>query len=152
MKTIIFICHGNICRSIAAECIANKILIDKGITNIRVFSRAVSLEEIGNDIYPPMKRELLRQQIPLKKHFAEQISKHDYDEADFIFYMDESNKIRLSHLINDYKNIVKPITLYNKEISYIEDPWYTDRFELVVKQLKICVKNIIENIYETESN
>lgn len=152
MKTIIFVCHGNICRSIAAECIANKILIDKGITNIRVFSRAVSREEIGNDIYPPMKKELLRQGIPLKKHSAEQISNRDYTEADYIFYMDESNKRRLIYLIDDYKNIIKPITLYNKDIPYIEDPWYTDRFDYVVEQLKICVKNIIENIYETKSN
>ncbi len=146
MKTIIFVCHGNICRSVAAECIANKLIKDKGINNIKVISRATSLEEIGNDIYPPMKRELLKHNIPLKKHSATQITQKDYDYADFIFYMDINNKNRLMHMLDDYKNIIKPITLFTPNIPYIEDPWYTDRFDLVVNQLFECIEKILNNI------
>ena len=70
MKTVIFVCHGNICRSCAAEYIAKDYL--KKINRIKDFnivSRAVSLEEIGNDIYPPMKRELTKQGIPFSNTF-----------------------------------------------------------------------------------
>jgi len=147
MKTIIFVCHGNICRSVAAEYIAKNEIAKRNLDNqIKVFSRATSLEEIGNDIYPPMKRELNRRGIPFSKHFAERITSKDYDLADYVFYMDDNNKRYLERLLNDYKNIIKPITIYEKDFDYIEDPWYTDNFSKVCDQLTICINHILDNI------
>ena len=147
MKTIIFVCHGNICRSVAAEFICKKLLKDTHhLEEFKIFSRATSLEEIGNDIYPPMKIVLKEKHIPFDKHFANQITQKDYDLADYIFYMDEYNKRNLNRMLDDYKNIIKPITYLEKDISYIEDPWYTDNFVKVVDQLTQCIKHILEEI------
>ena len=146
MKTIVFVCHGNICRSAAAEYIAKKYIKEHNLEDkIEVFSRATSLEEIGNDIYPPMKRELLKRGIPFGKHFAERISQRDYDLSDYVFCMDENNKRYLSHLLDDYKGIIKPITVY-ESFNEIEDPWYTDRYEKVCDQLELCISHILSKL------
>ena len=90
-------CHGSICRSPAAAFIARQYLKEigrEGEFDIQV--RATSSEEIGNDVYPPMKRELNRRDIPLYPHRATRISRSDYDHADYIFYMDEENRWSLN--------------------------------------------------------
>ena len=144
MKTIVFVCHGNICRSVAAEYIAKKYAKEHNI-EVNIFSRATSLEEIGNDIYPPMKRELLRRGVPFSHHFAERITQRDYELVDYLFYMDYNNKRYLSHLIDDYKGIVEPITLF-EDFDEIEDPWYTDRYEKVCDQITTCVEHILNKL------
>ena len=147
MKTIIFVCHGNICRSPAAEWIFKQKLIKYHLEDkFNVISKATSREEIGNDIYPPMKRALYNKEIPFYKHRATQISQEDYDNADYIFYMDNNNLRWLNHLLDDYKNIIKPITYYSKDIDMIDDPWYTGQFDEVVEQIELCSEDIIKNI------
>lgn len=147
MKTVIFVCHGNICRSVAAEYIMKQLLKDYGLDDrFIVYSRATSLEEIGNDIYPPMKRALSNHDIEYGYHQACQISKEDYENADYIFYMDSYNKRNLLFRFNDYKNIILPVTKYNPEYGCIDDPWYSGQFDKVVEQLIECIKNIIQNI------
>ncbi len=140
MKTIIFVCHGNICRSVAAE------YIFKNMNNeYIVLSRATSNEEIGNDIYPPMKRELTRQGIPFDRHCAKRIDYDDYLKADLIFYMDDENFYTLNRMFPN-SNKIFTIYKYTPSISEIEDPWYTGRFDLVVTQIKTCIKDILNNI------
>ncbi len=147
MKTIIFVCHGNICRSVAAEWIMKNKLIKYHLDDrFKVISRATSTEEIGNDIYPPMKRALYNKEIPFFSHHAKQISQQDYDDADYIYYMDNFNKRNLLNLIDDYKNIIYPITIYTPEFEIIDDPWYTGQFDEVIYQLDKCIENIIKNI------
>ncbi len=140
MKTIIFVCHGNICRSVAAE------YIFKNMNNeYIVLSRATSNEEIGNDIYPPMKRELTRQGIPFDRHYAKRIDYDDYVKADLIYYMDDENFYTLNRMFPS-SNKIFPIYKYTPSISEIEDPWYTGRFDLVASQIKQCIKDIINNM------
>ncbi len=147
MKTIIFVCHGNICRSVAAEYIAKQLLIKYHLDDrFNVISRATSTEEIGNDIYPPMKRALYNKEIPFYTHHARRISQQDYDNADYIFYMDEFNKRNLLYQLNDYKKIIFPITMYIPHLSQIDDPWYTGQFDEVVNELEECIENIIQRI------
>ncbi len=147
MKTIIFVCHGNICRSVAAEYIMKNKLIKYHLDEaFKVISRATSTEEIGNDIYPPMKRALYNKEIPFYLHHAKQISRQDYESADYIFYMDEFNKRNLSYLIDDYKKIVFPITIYTPRLTQIDDPWYTGQFDEVVEEIDECLENIIPRI------
>ena len=140
---IIFVCHGNICRSVAAEYVAKAMDVNH---QYNIVSRATSYEEIGNDIYPPMKQELYLQGIPFGIHHATRIIKEDYDSADYIFYMDDENKYYLDRIVMDTKNKVKPIYLFTPEISEIEDPWYTRNFHKVVEQIKRCVSDIFNNI------
>ncbi len=140
MKKIIFVCHGNICRSVAAEYIA------KSMSKEYIFiSKATSFEEIGNDIYPPMKEELRKNNIPFSRHYASRIEIDDILSADYVFYMDNENKYSLLRRFPTADNIY-PIYLYSKSIDEIEDPWYTGRFDLVVEQLKQCIKDILDNI------
>lgn len=144
---IIFVCHGNICRSVAAEYIAKKMDIHH---HFNIISRATSYEEIGNDIYPPMKQELYRQDIPFDIHHATRINKDDYDWADYIFFMDDENKYYLDKILVDSQNKIKPIYLYTPSINEIEDPWYTRNFHKVVEQIKTCLKDIFSNIEKTK--
>lgn len=138
---IIFICHGNICRSVAAEYIAKQLDKDK---KHNIISRATSFEEIGNDIYPPMKQTLRMEGIPFGVHHATRINQQDYAWADIIFYMDDENKYYLNRIVPDVDNKIKPIYLYTPEISEIEDPWYTRNFQKVVSQIKTCVNDIFK--------
>lgn len=147
MKTIIFVCHGNICRSVAAEYIMKNLLIKYHLEDrFNVISRATSTEEIGNDIYPPMKRALYNKEIPFYQHKAKQITTLDYENADMIFYMDSYNKRNLDYMLDDYKNIIKPITMYTSSLSIIDDPWYTGQFDEVVEQLTMCIEDIIPHL------
>lgn len=141
MEKIIFICHGSICRSPAAEFIM-KSLTDK----YEICSRAVSMEEIGNDIYPPMKRELTRRGIKLDRHYASRITRKDIEEAKYIFYMDSSNRYYLERLFGTLPDKILAINNFTPQIGEIEDPWYTDNYVKVVDQITQCVKDIIKNI------
>ena len=140
MKKIIFVCHGNICRSPAAEYIMKKLSSD-----FIVISRATSYEEIGNDIYPPMKRELIKNNIPFDRHYASRITYEDYIDADYIFYMDDENYYSLMNRFGSSDKIL-PIYKYTPSINEIEDPWYTGRFDVVFRQIKECLIDILHNI------
>ena len=145
MRKIIFVCHGNICRSVAAEYIAKQIVHEQGKDQqFMVISRATSTEEIGNDIYPPMKKALIRHGIKFDEHHAKQISQKDYDWADEIYYMDSHNFRFLEFLINDYKKIIYPISKYSPSIKEIDDPWYTGEYDLVIDEITECLTNILK--------
>lgn len=147
MKTIVFVCHGNICRSVAAEWIMKNLLIKYHLEDdFYVYSRATSLEEIGNDIYPLMKRSLYNKGIPFYRHYATQINQKDYEKADYIFYMDSYNKRNLEYMFIDNEHKIHPIVEYSRQYSQIDDPWYTGQFDEVVEQLSVCIENIIKNI------
>ena len=147
MKTVIFVCHGNICRSVAAEYIMKNLLIKYHLDDaFNVISRATSTEEIGNDIYPPMKRALYNKGIPFYAHRARQITRSDYETADYIFYMDSYNKRNLDYMLDDHKKIMMPITKYTPSLDIIDDPWYTGRFDEVVNQLTECIEDIIPHL------
>ena len=145
MKTIIFVCHGNICRSPAAEYIFKKILKDHHKENeYIVFSRALSNEEIGNDIYPPMKEELRKNHIPFDLHYAKRLTEKECEEADVIYYMDDSNQRMINYYYPEYLDKFMPIYLFEDSVTQIEDPWYTKRFNLVFNQIEKCLKKIFE--------
>ncbi len=147
MKTLIFICHGNICRSPAAEWIMKHLLLKYHMEeDFFIFSRATSLEEIGNDIYPPMKRALYNKEIPFFEHHAKRISKEEFDKADYVFYMDGLNKSYLERLFGPLPSKCQIITKYVDTVSYIDDPWYTGDFDNVVNQLEDCCDAIIKKL------
>ena len=145
MIKIIFICHGNICRSPVGEILFNIEIKKAGKENeYLAISRATSREEIGNDIYPPMKRVLYQHNVSFSRHYATQITLQEFNEADYIFYMDSNNLYYLERMFGKSEKFVL-ITKYldNRDI---EDPWYTDRFEYVFNRIAEAVKAIVENI------
>lgn len=144
MRKIIFVCHGNICRSVAAQFIAEKLVKEQHKeTNFIFISRATSSEEIGNDIYPPMKRALDRANIEYSLHSAQQITQDDYEWADEIYYMDSLNRRYLNNLIDDHRHIIYPISKKSPSIGDIDDPWYSGEYDIVIQQIEECLKTII---------
>ena len=140
MSKIIFVCHGSICRSPAAEMIFKMLSKDH-----EVVSRALTFEEIGNDIYPPMKRELNRRGIPFTRHEATFFTPSDFEWCDYVFYMDIENRFMLIRRYGESDKI-QPIFRFTPSITEIEDPWYTGNYKKVVDQITTCVKDIIKNI------
>ena len=140
---IIFICHGNICRSPIAEIIFSD-LVKENHLDINVSSRATSLEEIGNDIYPPMKRVISNHGYYDVHHYASRITQKEFETADYIFYMDNNNLRYLERLFGPSSKF-HLITEFLDNIE-IEDPWYTDRFEFVYQRIKKACESIIKHI------
>ena len=147
MKEIIFVCHGNICRSPAAEWIMKHLLLRYKLEeDFFVISRATSTEEIGNDIYPPMKRALYNKEIPFFEHHARQITKQELDKADYVFYMDSLNKRYMERMFGELPRKCQIITKYSQYPEYIDDPWYTGDFDNVVDQISQCCEDIITKL------
>ena len=100
MKSVLFICHGNICRSPMAEFIFKDMVRKAGLEEVRIDSAAVSYEEEGNDIYPPAKRTLHGHGIPFGRHSAHRVTDAEASEYDVIIVMDASNRRLLSRIIS----------------------------------------------------
>ena len=142
---VMFVCHGNICRSPVAEIIFLDLIKEAHLDDeIHVSSRATSLEEIGNDIYPPMKRTLSNHGYYDVHHYAQRITRQEFESADYIYYMDKNNLYYLERLFGP-SNKCHLITEYLDNID-VEDPWYTDRFEYVYQRIKKAVEAILKNI------
>ncbi len=146
MKTIIFVCHGNICRSPCAEVIAKNYLEKIKVTHkINVYSRALSYEEYGNDIYPKMKKVLSDHHQKYPIHKADILKENEVIDADYIYYMDEYNYQIIKYTFNKYINKFHLLSELTNN-KYIEDPWYTNKFLDVYLSIKKSVICIIDNL------
>ena len=124
MVKILFICHGNICRSPMAEFVMKDLVEKAGLSHrFEIASAAVSREEIGNGIYPLARKELARHGVRCDGHMAHQITQKEYDDYDRIYYMDKSNYVWLRRLLRE---TTKCRPLLNRDVA---DPWYTDEFD-----------------------
>ena len=131
MKSILFVCHGNICRSPMAE------YIFKYISNNRfiVSSSATSAEEIGNDMHKKTKKKLLENNIPFDRHCAKQITIEEYNKYDIIVCFDENNLNNLKRMLPNSSKVIKLLE------NDIDDPWYTGNFDKTYNDIyKGCIK------------
>ncbi len=125
MIKILFVCHGNICRSPMGEFVLKHLVREAGVAgNFHIASRAVSREELGNPVYPPARREMAKHGVKCDGHRARQITMADYREFDRIYYMDESNLWYLEQMLPRDPEKIRP--LLNRDVA---DPWYTGNFE-----------------------
>ena len=124
MTKILFVCHGNICRSPMAEFVFKDKLRKAGaLERFQVASVAVSREELGNPVYPPARRELAKHGIACDGHAARQITQADYDHFDRIYYMDRSNLRYLKQMFPRDKGKIRPFL--DRDVA---DPWYSGDF------------------------
>jgi protein-tyrosine phosphatase len=146
-KRIIFVCHGNICRSPMAEFIFKDKIRSRGLNEqFYVESAAVSTEEIGNSIYPPAKRCLNAHGIPFDtSKTARQITRADYDRFDLIICMDRMNLRWLKYIIpNDPAGKVRLMMSYAGQDRDVADPWYTGDFETTYRDLDLATEALLK--------
>jgi len=131
MTKILFVCHGNICRSPMAEFVLKDMVEKAGIAReFSIASAATSTEELGNPVYPPAHRKLAEHGISCAGHAARQITRRDYGEYDLLIGMDSANIRNMHRMYHDDPE--KKIHLLLDFASHrrdVADPWYTGDFE-----------------------
>ncbi len=145
MVKILFVCHGNICRSPMGAYILKDMVKKAGLQErYQIDSAAVSTEEIGNGIYPPARAELAKHGIVCTGHRARQITKEDLDRYDRIYYMDGSNAQRLQRMFPDaWQHKCQPLLEHD-----VQDPWYSGDFSAAWTDIYAGCRRILE---ETEA-
>ena len=130
MIRVMFVCHGNICRSPMAEFIMKKLAADAGLSNeIYIASSATSTEELGNSVYPPARSELSKHGIGCSGKTAVQLRKSDYDKYDLFIGMDTANIRNMSRIFGSDKEekVYKLLTFAGRRDD-VSDPWYSRDF------------------------
>ena len=140
MTKVLFVCHGNICRSPMGEFILKDLAAKAGVAQrFHIASAAVSREERGNPVYPPARRELAKHGIRCDGHAAHQITRRELEEYDRIYYMDASNARYLRRLFGPDADKCRP--LLDRDVA---DPWYTGDFEQTYADILEGCRNILE--------
>ena len=138
---IIFVCHGNICRSPMAEFIFKHLVQERGVNSrFDISSAGVSSEEDGNDVSPPAKAEMRRRGIPFSFHRAHRITDDEFAESDLVVALDSSN---YRNLIRRFGKNDKIVMLLDRDI---EDPWYTDDFQTAFDDIYLGCTKLFDNL------
>lgn len=140
MIKVLFLCHGNICRSPMAEFVLKDMVQKAGKeSQFEIASAAVSREELGNPIYPPAARELEKHGILAAGHRARQVNMEDYHHFDRIYYMDSSNGRYLKRMLPDNPEKIRPLLEHD-----VADPWYTGDFRETWNDVVAGCQRILE--------
>ena len=153
MKKVLFVCHGNICRSPMAEAVFRHMLEERSLgERIAVDSAAVSAEEIGNPVYPEANRTLVAHGLPASNHHAWQLTRADYDRYDFFIDMDQENIYRMRQIFGgDSQRKVGLLLAYTEHPREVEDPWYTGRFDRVFDLITQGCQALLETLLADEA-
>ena len=128
---ILFVCHGNICRSAMAECVMDMLIRQRGLEDaLSADSAATSAEEIGNPIYPPAARKLREKGVPVLPHAARRMTAADYGKYDLLIGMDDANIRSMIRIAGgDTAGKIRRLLDYTDRPGQVADPWYTGDFE-----------------------
>ena len=148
MTKILFVCHGNICRSPMAEFVMKRLARDRGMgRDLEIASAATSREEIGNPVYPPARRKLAEHGISCSGKTAVQITAADYERYDYIILMDSNNRRNLRRIIpDDPDGKVHMLTDFTDRPRDVADPWYTGDFERTWQDINEGCSALMEHI------
>ena len=146
MIKILFICHGNICRSPMAEFVMKDLVKKQGLEDqFHIESAATSREEIGNSVYPPAKRMLAKHGISCEGKRARQVTKADLEHYDYLVLMDRNN---MSNMIRMFgvENMNKVSMLLDRDVA---DPWYTGNFDKTMQDVQVGCTKLLNQILDT---
>ena len=148
MTKILFICHGNICRSPMAEFVMKDLAAKAGKRGaFEIASAAVSREELGNPVYPPAKRKLLEHGIRCDGHAARQMTRADYDKFDYIIGMDSENMSEMRKIFGgDPEGKLRLLLDFTDKPTDIADPWYTGDFETTYRDISLGCTAFLDKV------
>ncbi len=148
MIKIMFVCHGNVCRSPMCEFYMKHIVKKAGLEgDIFVSSSATSLEEIGNDTHYGTKAILDKYNIPYTRRKAVRFTYEDYENYDLILLMDKNNLRNIKYIVpSDNDEKIKLLLEFAGDNSSIADPWYTGEFETTYRDVKRGCNALLEYI------
>ena len=148
MTKILFVCHGNICRSAAAEVVLRQMAREQGRQGLVIGSAAATREEIGNDIYPPMKKALLAAGYVCAPHAARQTTRADYGQWDYIVGMDDENMWDMKRIYGGDPDgkLSMLLSWAGQPGREIDDPWYTRDFNGVLKQIEEGCRGLLKEV------
>ena len=148
MTKILFICHGNICRSPMAEFVMKDLVKKAELeTEFLIESAATSTEEIGNPVYPPARRQLAEHGINCAGKTSRQLTGTDYDQYDLLIGMDRANIRNMNRICGgDPEEKLHLLMEYTDHPGDVADPWYTDDFETTWRDVLAGCKGLLERL------
>ena len=148
MTKILFVCHGNICRSPMAEFILKDLVQKAGCAaEVRIASAATSREELGSPIYPPAQRQLRSHGVPFDDHRARQMTRADYDAYDLLIGMDSRNLANMRRICGgDPAGKIHRLLDYTARPGDVADPWYTGDFSATWRDVAEGCRSLLKAI------
>ena len=154
MTRILFVCHGNICRSSMAEFVMTDLVKNAGLASqFQIASAATSREEIGNPVYPPARRKLAEHGISCSGHTARQLTNSDYEEYDLLIGMDKTNLRDMYRLCGgDFADKMHLLMDFTDRPGDVADPWYTDDFEATWRDVLAGCQGLLNELNPRRHN
>ena len=148
MTRVLFVCHGNICRSPMAEFVMKDMVHRRGLDDrFEIASAATSREEIGNPVYPPARRKLAEHGISCGGHHARQMTREDYDRYDYIIGMDQENMRWMHRMLGgDPDGKLSLLMYYTDHPRSVADPWYTGDFETTYRDVVEGCEGLLDSL------
>lgn len=148
MIKILFVCHGNICRSPMAEFVMKDLVRKAGLeSQFHIASAATSAEEIGNPVYPPARRKLAEHGINCSGKTARQLTRADYDRYDLLIGMDNANLRNMRRICGgDSDGKIRLLLEFTGRSGEVADPWYTGDFETTWRDVQEGCSGLLRHL------